>query len=131
MDKYGKSFNKETGKPTIRDIDRRQAIATTPNISDKAKDILIKAYMADYDPDAAKKEYTEMKYNYIREYLGLSPEEYAEVYRAVLDEPSDKKDDDVVMALGYDRKTAKAIADVFNSTSSGKRAYINWYKKNM
>lgn len=125
------AINKETGKPTIRDVDRRQAIATTPNISDKAKDVLIKAYMADYDPDAAKKEYTELKYNYIREYLGLSPEEYAEVYRAVLDEPSDKKDDDVVMALGYDRKTAKAIADVLNSTRSGKRAYINWYKKNM
>lgn len=125
------SINKETGKATVRDIDRRQAIATTPNITDEAKDTLIKAFMADYDPDADKKEYTELKYNYIREYLGLSPEQYTEVYRAVLDEPSDKKDDDVVVALGYDKKTAKAIADVFNSTRSGKRAYLNWYKKNM
>ena len=108
------AVNKETGKPTVRDIDRRKAIASTPGLSESAKDILMKAYMADYDPSDESPETTEFKYDYARKEMGLSATEYADTYKAYLD--SDKKRDKVaaIRALGYDYGTALALYNLYN-----------------
>lgn len=108
------AVNKETGKPTVRDIDRRKAIASTPGLSESAKDILMKAYMADYDPSDESPETTEFKYDYARKEMGLSATEYADTYKAYLD--SSKKRDKIaaIRALGYDYGTALALYNLYN-----------------
>lgn len=107
------SINKETGKPTVRDIDRRQAIANTTGLSEKEIDILMKAYMADYDPNDESPETTEFKYQYAREELGLSPKEYADTYRAYLDNSRKNQKIKAIRALGYDYKTANALYKLY------------------
>lgn len=53
---------------------------TSASISDSAMDKLMKAYMPDYDPDKPKSDKTELKYDYARKELGMSPAEYAQAY---------------------------------------------------
>lgn len=53
---------------------------TSASISDSAMDKLMKAYMPDYDPDNPKSDKTELKYDYAREELGMTPAEYAQAY---------------------------------------------------
>jgi hypothetical protein len=108
------AVNKETGKPTVRDIDRWKAIASTPGLSESAKDILMKAYMADYDPSDESPETTEFKYDYARKEMGLSATEYADTYKAYLD--SSKRGDKIaaIRALGYDYGTALALYNLYN-----------------
>ncbi len=53
---------------------------TSASISDSAMDKLMKAYMPDYDPDKPKSDKTELKYDYARKELGMTPAEYAQAY---------------------------------------------------
>lgn len=53
---------------------------TSASISESAMDKLMKAYMPDYDPDKPKSDKTELKYDYARKELGMSPAEYAKAY---------------------------------------------------
>ena len=53
---------------------------TSASISDSAMDKLMKAYMPDYDPDNPKSDKTELKYDYARKELGMTPAEYAQAY---------------------------------------------------
>lgn len=107
------SINKDTGKATVRDIDRRKAIANTSGMTDKEIDIVMKAYMADYDPKAESPETTEFKYQYAREKLGLTPKQYVSTYQAYLD--GDKKKDKIaaIRELGYDYSTANALYKLY------------------
>ena len=107
------AVKKGTGKATVRDIDVRQAIANTTGMTDREIDIVMRAYMDDYDPTAKSPETTEFKYQYVREELGLSPDEYTSTYRAYLD--SSKKADKIaaIRALGYDYRTAAKLYDVY------------------
>ena len=56
-----------------------KAIASV-SISESATDKLMKAYMPDYDPENPKSDKTELKYDYARKELGMSPAEYAQAY---------------------------------------------------
>lgn len=53
---------------------------TSASISDSAMDKLMKAYMPDYDPDKPKSDKTELKYDYARKELGMTPAQYAQAY---------------------------------------------------
>ena len=53
---------------------------TSASISDSAMDKLMKAYMPDYDPENPKSDKTELKYDYARKELGMTPAEYAQAY---------------------------------------------------
>ena len=106
------TVNKETGKKTVRDIDRRQAIAAA-GLDEKTTDILMKAYMADYDPSDESPETTEFKYQYAREELGLSAKEYAATYRAYLDNSKKAQKIEAIRAMGYDYKTANALYKLY------------------
>jgi hypothetical protein len=106
------SINKETGKATVRDIDRRQAIARA-GLDERTTDVLMRAYMADYDPNDESPETTEFKYKYAREELGLSPKEYAATYRAYLDNGKKAQKIAAIRAMGYDYKTANALYKLY------------------
>lgn len=112
-----------------RPIDDREAIANAPGLSDSVKDEIMKIYMTDYDPDAQKPEYSELKYDYIRQVLKLSPQQYARTYRAALDSEKNNEDYKAIMKLGYDKEIAQQLAGIYNSTQAGKKAYMDWYNK--
>lgn len=107
------TINKDTGKATVRDIDRRKAIANTKGMTDKEIDIVMKAYMADYDPSDSSPETTEFKYQYAREELGLSPKEYTSTYQAYLDNSKKNQKIAAIRALGYDYRTANALYKLY------------------
>ncbi len=112
---------KGTGKNgTVRDIDRRQAIAKTTGLTPAEVDKLMRVYMPDYDKTDDSPETTEFKYQYIREELDLSPAEYASTYKAYLD--GEKKAGKIadIMKLGYDYKTANAIYKVHSGSMKQK-----------
>ena len=105
---------------TVRDIDRRKAIAKTSGLTESQIDKLMKVYMPDYDKTDESPETTEFKYQYIREELDLSPREYASTYEAYLD--GDKKVGKIadIMALGYDWTTANALYKVYSGSMKNK-----------
>lgn len=119
------SINKDTGKATVRDIDRRQAIANTAGMTEKEIDIVMKAYMADYDPNDESLETTEMKYDYIRHEMGMSAKEYAATYRAYLDSSKKAQRIAAIRALGYDYGTALKLYKVYSG--SMKKKLIDMY----
>lgn len=106
-------YNADTGENSVRDIDKREAIAKTTGLSHQQIDIIMKAYMPDYDPTDEKPNKTELKYDYARKELGYSPAEYADIYRAYLEH--DKKVDKIkeIMKLGYDYGTANQMYKLF------------------
>lgn len=108
----------------VRDIDKRQAIAGTAGMSSRDIDIIMKAYMSDYDPKDPDSEKTELKYDYIRQDLGLSPAAYAATYRAHLDNSKKAQKIAAIMALGYDRKTATTLYNIYAGNAKGKALYM-------
>lgn len=123
-----KSVNsvKGSGKNgTVRDIDKRQAIAKTPGLTTSEVDRLMRVYMPDYDPDADTIETTELKYQYAREELGLSPQEYASTYRVYLDNSKKNQRIKAIQALGYDYSTALKLYKLYGG--SMKQKLIDMY----
>jgi hypothetical protein len=74
------SYNPETGKRTVTNADKYTAIANA-KYTDPEIDLIMKAYMPDYDPNDKSPDKTELKYDTIRD-KGYSPEEYAATYKA-------------------------------------------------
>lgn len=125
--KAAENVNKAKGtgsNGTVRDIDRRAAIANTYGLTEKQIDTIMKAYMGDYDPENGKTEKSELKYDYIRQELGLSPKAYTETYRAHLDNSKKKEKIAAIMALGYDKKTATKLYNVY----AGRTDVVKWYE---
>ena len=113
---------------TVRDIDTRGAIANS-GLPEAEIDAVMKAYMSDYDPNAKTKQYTELKYDYIRQGLGLTPAEYAETYKAYLDGPNKAADIQAMVNLGFSKEVATTLYNVYQSTKKGKAAYMGFYEK--
>lgn len=111
---------------SVRDIDRREAIANA-NLSAQEKDTVMKSYMADYDPKDESPERTEVKYEYIREAMGLTAEEYAETYRAYLDERYKADKIAAIVDLGYDRAVATKLYYVYYGNQK-KVPTVAWYE---
>ena len=120
--------NEKTGIAGVRDIDKREAIAGTGSIDPEVLDIIMHAYMPDYDPEAESKETTEFKYDYIRQELGLSPEEYVSTYRAYLDTKGSRNQINAIKDLGYDQQTAIILKDIF--AGKYKEKLIGMYGQN-
>ena len=70
----------QEGFGEVRPAQKYTAIANAPGTDDKTIDKLMRAYMPDYDPNAKKKNTTELKYDYIRQDMGYSPTKYAQAY---------------------------------------------------
>lgn len=121
------SWDIDAKKYTVRDIDKREAIAKSLRLTEKEKDTVMKSYMADYDPKDESPERTEVKYEYIREAMGLTAEEYAETYRAYLDERYKADKIAAIVDLGYDRAVATKLYYVYYGNQK-KVPTVAWYE---
>ena len=118
-------YNSETKKNTVKDIDKREAIAKTTGLTEHQVDIIMKAYMPDYDPTDEKPNKTEFKYDYIRQELGMTPAEYADTYRAYLENAKRHEKIAAIQDLGYDYTTASKLYRLYN----GKIDVVAWAGK--
>ena len=100
----------------------------TYGVSDAEKDAIMKAYMTDYDPDAKSPQKTELKYDYARQELGLTPREYVDVYTVQLDGGKKAQKLDKWEAMGYTPEQAKMFYRLFSATGRTKIDVEEWYK---
>lgn len=122
-----KKLEPEEGYSEVRDVQKREAIAAS-GLNPKTIDVIMKAYMTDYDPEDDSPDKTELRYEYARQELGLNPEQYAKVYRAHAE--NSKKDDKIAawMALGCSKQEATTLYYLFASTSKTKAIdVVSWY----
>ena len=118
MDVVGdiKALEVEPNFSDIRDIQIREAIAENGSLSAWEKDIVMRAYMPDYDPTAKSPQTTELKYDEIRK-LGVSPEGYTAAYRDYLDASGTGKRRRTIAqymkSYGWDRSTAQKVYDLY------------------
>ena len=64
----------EKGEGEVSAYQKYEAITKTKNVSTSEVDALMRAYMPDYDPDNGKTQQTEIKYDYMRQVMKISPE---------------------------------------------------------
>lgn len=104
-----------------------KAVAGTSGLPESAKDALIKAYMPDYDPKADEPNTTELKYDYARKELGLTAQEFAEVYRVAAEDY--KKDEMFAQwkAQGYSAAECSALWALFKASGTKKTDVIAWH----
>ena len=123
-----KQLKPEEGYSDIRDVQTREAIADS-GLDAEVIDTIMKAYMKDYDPESDKPDKTELRYDYARKELGLSPAEYAEVYRVQAD--GGEKDEKIKawMALGYSQQEAMILYNLFASTSKQAIDVVKWHNE--
>ena len=111
-----KSLEVEPNFGDIRDIQIREAIAENGSLSTREKDIVMRAYMPDYDPTAKNPQKTELKYDAIRD-LGVSPKGYADAYRDYLNASGTGKRSRTIAqymkSYGWDRSTAQKVYDIY------------------
>lgn len=117
----------QSGYVDVRDIQEREAIADMPGISDKAKDTLMKAWMTDYDPSAKTVYKTELKYDYAREVLGLSPSEYVDTYNVSLDGGKKAEKIEKWKAMGYTSEEADKLYRLYDATGKTKIDVEAWH----
>nr|DAJ99762.1 MAG TPA: hypothetical protein [Caudoviricetes sp.] len=100
---------------------------TSASISESAMDKLMKAYMPDYDPDKPKSDKTELKYDYARKELGMTPAEYAkayEIYTSKSDELHGKKQKMAKWTELYGADVAKQLWKLYG----GKLDVVDWWE---
>lgn len=102
---------------------------TSASISDSAMDKLMKAYMPDYDPDNPKSDKTELKYDYARKELGMTPAEYAqayEIYQSFSNYGKGKaKKQRAALAEIYGENMAKKLYKLYG----GKLDVVDWWEE--
>lgn len=114
-----KTINDLPLEPTyteVRDIQKREAIANNRSITEIEKDIIMKAYMPDYNPSAKSPQTTELKYDAIRD-LGVSPKGYTDAYRDYLDASGSGKRKrtikQYVKYYGWSKSLATKVYDIY------------------
>ena len=100
---------------------------TGASISESAMDKLMKAYMPDYDPDKPKSDKTELKYDYARKELGMTPAQYAqayEIYTSKSDDLHNKKQKMAKWTELYGADMAKKLWKLYG----GKLDVVDWWE---
>lgn len=100
---------------------------TSASISESAMDKLMKAYMPDYDPDKPKSDKSELKYDYARKELGMTPAQYAqayEIYTSKSDELHGKKQKMAKWTELYGADVAKQLWKLYG----GKLDVVDWWE---
>lgn len=101
---------------------------TSVSISESAMDKLMKAYMPDYDPDNPKSDKAELKYDYARKELGMSPAEYAQAYEIYTSKSDDlhyKKQKMAKWTELYGADMAKKLYKLYG----GKLDVVDWWEE--
>lgn len=120
------AYNEKTGKNTVREIDKRKIIAQS-GLSETDIDRMMMVYMEDYDPDKKGSDTSELKYNYIRQELGLSPTEYVKAYEVDLEGGKWRNIRKGIQdALGCDWATANSLLLILEGQK--REMLANWYK---
>lgn len=111
-----KSLKPEKNYSNVRDIQIREEIAENRSLSAKERDIVMKAYMPDYDPKSKNPQTTELKYAEVRK-LGVSAKGYSDSYRDYLDASGSGKRRRTIKlymdTYGWDRATAQKVYDLY------------------
>lgn len=107
--------------------DKYAAVAKTTGISDSAKDAMVKAYMTDYDPNAKSPNTTELKYDYAREELGLTAEEFAQVYRISAEDSKKAEKYEKWKNQGYSPAECDALWALFEDSGKKKTDVVAWH----
>ncbi len=102
---------------------------TSASISESAMDKLMKAYMPDYDPDKPKSDKTELKYDYARKELGMTPAQYAQAYEIYQSYSGYGK--------GKAKKQREALAEIYGEDMAkklyklygGKLDVVDWWEE--
>lgn len=117
----------DTGKRAVTDYDKWWAITTSTGITDRDKDTAVKAYMPDYDPTAKSKNYIEVKYDYAREELGVSPSRFVQLYHAYQegDAAAEKKEN--LREIVRDEAMVNQLYNLFNGKSN--KEIARWYSE--
>lgn len=123
--------DKETGKASVRAIDKYTAITNLLNLSDSEIDAAMKVYMPDYDPEDSSSDKTYAKYEYVRRALGLSPEDFIDAYNVNLNGGVKN----VKLAnwenLGYSPEEASIFYRLFAATGKTKIDVRSWYNEQL
>jgi hypothetical protein len=107
--------------------DKYAAVAKTTGISDSAKDAMVKAYMTDYDPNAKSPNTIELKYDYAREELGLTAEEFAQVYRVSAEDSKKDEKYEKWKNQGYSPSECDALWALFEASGKKKTDVVAWH----
>jgi hypothetical protein len=123
-----------------KDREKYAAIAKMPNVSESAKDALIKTYMPNYNPDSSSPNLTELKYDYIRQDMEKAPNQYAdimEVYNDVKNidseelEAKNQKRKDVYIAewvkIGMSEENATELYNLLVTNGKQKIDVVGWH----
>ena len=102
---------------------------TSASISESAMDKLMKAYMPDYDPENPKSDKTELKYDYARKELGMTPAQYAQAYEIYQSFNGYGK--------GKAKKQREALAEIYGADMAkklwklygGKLDVVDWWEE--
>ena len=110
----------------VQEIDKRRAIAGLA-ADDATIDLIMHEYMPDYDPTAASVQTTEIKYDYIRQELGMSAQDYVDAYAINL-KGGKWKDQKKAIArkLGCSEDAAYELVLIFEGRK--KDQLISWYE---
>ena len=121
-----KQLKPEEGKNKVSETQKREAIADS-GLPDKTIDALMKAYMTDYDPEDDSPDKTELRYDYARQELGLSPAKYAAAYRVQAE--GGKKAEKIAawMEQGYTKQEATILYNLFTATGKSKIDVETWH----
>ena len=118
-----KQLKPEEGKNKASETQKREAIAAS-GLPDKTIDAIMKAYMTDYDPEDEKPDKTELRYDYARQELGLSPAEYAAAYRVQAEDGTKAEKIAAWMDQGYTKQEATILYNLFEAN---KINVVEWH----
>lgn len=122
-------LNEETGQRAVTDLDRLQGIAGASFLTSQERDAAMKLYMPDYDPKDESPNKTELKYDYARQELGLTPAEYVAAYRAHVENSKKQAKMDAWEELGFTAQEAAILWRLFGASGSAKIDVEAWYNE--
>ena len=117
----------ESGYASVRDIQKREAIAKTKGLTQAEIDVVMKAYMTDYDPEDDSPDKTELKYDYARQEMGLTPAEYVKAYRVELDGGKKAEKIQAWQEMGYTYAEATALYKLFSASGNSQIDVEAWH----
>ena len=122
------SINQATGKRTVTNTDKYSAIANLRGVSTSDTDSIMHEWMPDYDPNVKGSDRTEVKYDYMRQEMGLSPKTYAALYSAKNGNSTKEDALDEMESILHDRKTAELAYKILDGNTKTMKTVLEWYE---
>lgn len=101
------SYDPETGRNTVRDVDRMQAVAGASYLTPDERFDAMRAFMNDGQAQ---------KMETVRDEFHVSASQYAAIYRAYLPQDTKAEEIDAYMKLGYTKQEAERLYRIYHPT---------------